>query len=123
MLALPPALLADMISDKAGEAFAAHPFAMGSPSCIGMFVGALGFGDPSVLSLLAVEVQSDCAECYLTIAQARAHGFPIEWQRLCSVLVRSRNKISGTLLFVLRRVVLRRTSHLEVLLLSPCRRR
>jgi hypothetical protein len=86
MLASSPALLADMICDKAGEAFAAHPYTMGSPSRIGMFVGMLGFGDPSVLSLLAVEEQSEelravypgCAECALTIAQARANGLPIK---------------------------------------------
>ncbi len=52
-----PALLADMIRDKGGEAFAAHPSTKGSPSRIGMFVGTVGFGDPSVLSILAASIR------------------------------------------------------------------
>ena len=85
-LASSPDLLADMIRDKAGEAFAAHPYTMGSPDRIGVFVGTVGFGDPAVLSLFALEEMSEeqravypgCAECALTIAQARVHGIPIK---------------------------------------------
>jgi hypothetical protein len=86
MLASSPDLLAGMIRDKAGEAFAAHPYTMGSPDRIGIFVGTVGFGDPAVFSLFALENMSEelravypgCAECALTIAQARAHGLPIK---------------------------------------------
>ncbi len=85
-LASSPNLLADMIRDKAGEAFAAHLYTMGSPDRLGVFVGTVGFGDPAVLSLLAVEEMSaalraaypGCAECALTVAQARANGIPIK---------------------------------------------
>ena len=86
MLAPDAACLAEMIREKSVEAFAAHPYTMGSPGCVGVFHGTIGYGDHTVLSTLAVEEQSEeLLETYptgatfaYTIPRAEKYGLPIK---------------------------------------------
>ncbi len=57
MPASSPSHFAGMMRQKASGTFAAHSHALDAPGRIGMFVGMMGFGDPSVLVRIAVEEQ------------------------------------------------------------------